>query len=249
MLRNIEEFFAENRTAALAFSGGVDSSFLFYAAKKAGADLKAYYVKTSFQPAFELEDAKKVAEELGGSLTILTADVLSDPKVRENSPKRCYFCKKRIFSEIIRAAAADGYHCIIDGTNFDDDADDRPGMAALTEMGVRSPLRECGYGKQEIREQLRQAGLFTWNKPSYACLATRIQTNEIITPEKLQITEKAESFLFGLGFSDFRVRLSQGTAKIQVREKQMQLVLEHRELIRKELEQYYGSVVLDLKAR
>ena len=138
---------------------------------------------------------------------------------------------------------------LIDGTNASDDAADRPGMAALRELSVRSPLRECGITKDEVRALSREAGLFTWNKPAYACLATRIPTGETITPEKLQKTERAEAFLESLGFRDFRVRLMDGSAKLQLREEQFPLLLEKRKTINDKLKTDYRSVVLDLEVR
>ena len=117
---------------------------------------------------------------------MLRADVLSDPVVVSNPSDRCYYCKKVIFNMIMEAAAKDGYTVLLDGTNASDDAGDRPGMKALRELQVKSPLRECGLVKSEIRRLSKEAGLFTWDKPSYACLATRIPTGCTITAEKLQ---------------------------------------------------------------
>ena len=185
----LERFFAENPCAAVAFSGGADSAYLLYAAVKAGANVKAYYVKTAFQPQFELEDAKKLAGELGTPMQVLPLDILCDQAVTANPPDRCYHCKKRIFSAIRAAAAQDGFSVLLDGTNASDDAGDRPGIRALKELSVRSPLREAGLTKAEIRRLSKEAGLFTHDKPAYACLATRIPTGETITAEKLRRTE------------------------------------------------------------
>ena len=249
MQKNIREFFQTANKTAIALSGGVDSSFLLYAAKSAGADVKAYYVKSSFQPEFELEDAKRLAEQLDVPLRILELDVLSDPEITANPQNRCYYCKKRIFSAILQAAKEDGYDTILDGTNASDDSADRPGMTALTEMKVLSPLRDYGYTKQLIRELSNSAGLFTWNKPSYACLATRIQTGETITQEKLSAIETCENYFFKLGFKDFRIRVSDGTAKIQVPEESMIKVLKQKREIYDHLSPYFSSIVLDLKPR
>ena len=130
-----------------------------------------------------------------------------------------------------------------------DPISDRPGMEALRELSVRSPLRECGLTKSEIRELSRQAGLFTWDKPAYACLATRVPAGETITAEKLEKTEKAEDFLRSLGLRDFRVRLLKGCARIQVPEGQLELVLRNRKAILERLRQWYAGVVLDLEVR
>lgn len=245
----LERFFAENPCAAVAFSGGADSAYLLYAAVKAGANVKAYYVKTAFQPQFELEDAKKLAGELGTPMQVLPLDILCDQAVKANPPDRCYHCKKRIFSAIRAAAAQDGFSVLLDGTNASDDAGDRPGIRALKELSVRSPLREAGLTKAEIRRLSKEAGLFTHDKPAYACLATRIPTGETITAEKLRRTEWAETYLAGLGLRDFRVRAMGNTAKLQVRASDLNLVVTHREQITAELGKAYEGVLLDLEVR
>ena len=128
---NLSEFFRENPKAAVAFSGGVDSAYLLYAAKAAGADVRAYYVKSAFQPQFELEDAKRLARKLGVGMKILTADVLAAGDVAKNPPDRCYHCKKLLFKAVSEAAQGDGYSLLLDGTNASDEENDRPGMRAL----------------------------------------------------------------------------------------------------------------------
>ena len=234
----------------VGMSGGVDSSYLLYAAMKYGADVKAYYVKALFQPQFEMDDAMRLAEQLKAPVRVLRADVLSDPVVVSNPSNRCYYCKKVIFNMIMKAAAEDGYTVLLDGTNASDDAGDRPGMKALQELQVKSPLRECGLVKSEIRRLSKEGGLFTWDKPSYACLATRIPTGCEITAEKLQKTEAAENFLFSLGFSDFRVRMMpNGAARLQVLSSQLPLLMEKREEILNELKKSYPAVLLDLEVR
>lgn len=246
---NLDTFFKEHPKAALAFSGGVDSAYLLYAGLLAGCDLHAYYVRSAFQPQFELEDAKRLAKELNASMTILELDVLSYPEITENPKNRCYFCKQKIFGKILEAARNDGYDLLIDGTNASDDAGDRPGMQALKELSVRSPLRECGLTKEEIRRRSKIAGLFTWDKPAYACLATRIPAKTAITQEKLSATEQAESYLASLGFTDFRVRLSGNDAKIQVTEAQLEKLLLYRKEILSGLKPYYNSITVDLEVR
>ena len=245
----LEHFFENNNAVAIAFSGGVDSAFLLAMAVRCGARVKAYYVKTAFQPQFELDDACRLAEELGADMEILPVDILCHGIIAANPADRCYHCKKVIFETIIQASERDGFTVLLDGTNASDDAADRPGMRALRELSVRSPLRECGLHKDEIRRLSKEAGLFTWDKPAYACLATRIPTGEGITMQKLERTEKAESYLTSLGFRDFRVRSEKDTAKLQVTEKDLPDVLEHREEIINELKQHYKAVLLDLEVR
>ena len=245
----LEQFFHQVPRAALAFSGGTDSAFLPWAAGHYGCEVRAYYLKTAFQPAFELEDARRLAQELHVPMTVIELDVLAVEKAAENGPRRCYYCKKALFSRLRQAAAADGYGVLLDGTNASDDAGDRPGMVALRELEVRSPLRECGITKAEVRRLSRAAGLFTWDKPAYACLATRIPMGTPLTAEMLARVEKAESTLAGLGFVDFRVRVADGTARLQVTEAQLPLVLAKREEILQALAPEFAAVTLDLAPR
>ena len=245
----LRDFFAEHPRAALAFSGGVDSAYLLYAALAYGADVRPYFVDSAFQPRFELADARRLCGELGAELRVLPVDILAEPRVAANPPDRCYHCKRAIFSAVAAAAARDGYPLLLDGTNASDPEGDRPGMRALRELAVRSPLRECGLSKGEVRRRSRAAGLFTWDKPAYACLATRVPAGEPITAEALARTEWAEGFLSSLGFTDFRVRLLGGCARVQVAAGQLPLALERREEIISELKRYYGGVLLDLEAR
>lgn len=245
----LTRFWKENPKAAIAFSGGVDSAYLLCSALRSGAEVKAYYAKTAFQPAFELEDAKKLANQLGAEMEILSMDILSVPNVAENPDNRCYYCKKALFTAICSAARRDGFTLILDGTNASDEVSDRPGMQALTELSVRSPLRECGLTKKEIRRLSKEAGLFTHDKPAYACLATRIPTGDTITPEKLSRTEDAETYLHSLGLRDFRVRTLGDTARLQVTKADLEIVLKYRESILSHLKKLYSGVTLDLEVR
>lgn len=245
----LSDFFAQNPKVAIAFSGGVDSAYLLYAALQLGAEVQAYYVKSVFQPQFELEDARRLSEKLQIDLTVIEVDVLASGMIKSNPTDRCYYCKKILFEAIARAAWADGFSILLDGTNASDEEGDRPGMRAMRELSVLSPLRLCGLTKEEIRHRSREAGLFTWNKPAYACLATRIPSGEEITEEKLADTEAAEACLSALGFRDFRVRRMGNLAKLQFPENQIVRAVESRERIVQELKKYYVGVVLDLEPR
>ena len=216
---NIKEFFEKYPNVAIALSGGVDSVFLVYMAKKYAKSVKAYFVKSVFQPEFEKKDAEKICRQLGVDLKILNVDVLSNKLVTDNPVNRCYYCKQGVFETILEAAKNDGMTVILDGTNASDDADDRPGMKALQEMKVLSPLRMCGYVKSEIDE------------------------------EKIKQVETAETFLFDLGFSDFRVRWMENKAKIQIPESQLQALMEKREIVLEELSKIFDEVLLDLRTR
>ncbi len=245
----LSAFFTQHPRVALAFSGGVDSAYLLYAALQSGARVCAYYVKSPFQPQFELDDAQRLAAQLQAEMKVLALDVLAVAEVAANPDDRCYYCKKAIFTAISQAAAADGYTVLLDGTNASDDEGDRPGIRALRELRVLSPLRLCGLSKSEIRSLSRAAGLFTWNKPAYACLATRIPSGEPITHEKLQHTEAAEELLFSLGLRDFRVRMLGTAARLQLPTSQLDVLLRHKERIVKELKKHYTAVLLDLEGR
>lgn len=245
----LEQFFKQVPKAAVAFSGGTDSAFLLWLAREYGCDVHAYYVKTVFQPSFELEDALRVTGELGIPLSVVEKDVLSVPGAAANGEDRCYHCKRALFTGLWEAVREDGYEVLLDGTNASDDAGDRPGMRALKELNVRSPLRECGITKKEVRERSREAGLFTWEKPAYACLATRIPTGTRITCESLLKVERVEQALFRLGFYDFRVRMYGEGARIQMREEQMPLLMEKRREVTEQLKEFFPAVLLDLEPR
>ena len=245
----LEQFFQENPRCALGFSGGVDSAYLLYAGVKAGADIRPYFIKTAFQPAFELADARKLAAGLGAEVTVLELDALADPRVAANPADRCYFCKQNLFRTLKERAIADGYPVLLDGTNASDEAGDRPGMRALAELSVRSPLRECGLTKAEIRARSREAGLFTWDKPAYACLATRVPAGETITADLLARVEGAEDALFRLGYTDFRVRVFHSAARLQLPRGQMERAVREAESIQAALKPYFTPILLDLEGR
>lgn len=241
------EFFTQHPRAALAFSGGVDSSYLLWAALDAGAEIRPYFVKTPFQPQFELEDAKRLCRELGVSLTVLPMELPA--AVLKNSKDRCYQCKHALFGRLWEQVQTDGFSLLLDGTNASDDPADRPGMRALGELSVLSPLRLCGVTKAQVREQSKKAGLFTWDKPAYACLATRFPTGMQITEQGLLKIEQAEDLLFHLGFTDFRVRFYGEAARIQIPVDQMDRLIARREEILSALAPRFQGVCLDLEGR
>lgn len=247
--RALLDFFRMHPKAALAFSGGTDSAYLLYEAVKSRADIRPYFIKSPFQPQFELEDAQRLCVLCGVHLKIIEADTLSDVRIAENTEQRCYYCKKLLFSLLTQRAEEDGYTFVIDGTNASDRASDRPGMKALEELGIRSPLRECGITKTDVRTLSKKARLFTWNKSSYACLATRIPCGTPIREEKLRLIEKSENALARLGFTDFRIRLEGNAARIEVPARYMKKVVQKRDTIRTLLADDFSSVVLDLKER
>jgi len=246
----LNEFFKQNPRFAVAFSGGVDSSYLLCAADAAGCDVHAYFIKSEFQPQFELEEAISFAKSLDVPLTVETMSILNEHDVICNSSGRCFHCKSRILERLRMLMLEDGFTVLCDGTNADDDESDRPGMKALKEQGVISPLRDCGLGKKEIRLLSKKAGLLTFDKPAYACLATRIPIGTVITKDLLERVERAEGSLFDMGFSDFRVRLMPpDTAMVQMHKDQWEKAAKQRIEIVKALESDFVSILLDMEAR
>lgn len=247
--KRLQEFFQKYTKAALGFSGGVDSAYLLWAGLAAGAQIRPYFMKTPFQPDFELKDAQKLTQELGVELTVLRLDILEEEAVAANPQNRCYYCKRALFGALKEQAWKDGYTLLLDGTNASDDGDDRPGMKAAAELEVRSPLKECGLTKEEIRQLSSQAGLFTWNKPAYACLATRIPSGRKITGELLEKIEQSEWAFMQMGFVDFRIRLYGEAARLQLPPGQMADAVERRTEIRERLRPWFQEVFLDLQER
>lgn len=244
----LEEFFARHPRTALGLSGGTDSSYLLYAGLACGAEVRPYYIKTQFQPEFELEDARRMCSQLGAELCIIEADILSVPCVAENPEDRCFHCKRALFTLLRERAASDGYAEVIDGTNASDDPGDRPGTRALRELGVLSPLRDCGITKAELRRLSRAAGLFTADKPSYACLATRIPAGCGIDAGTLKDLERAEAALMAMGYTDLRVRLEDGGARLELPENMLERAVKERGRLR-EILGGFGRVTLDLRGR
>lgn len=174
-----------NERYGLAFSGGCDSSFLLAAMRRAGLDVKAYMVMTAFQAPFELDDARRVVEETGAEFELMRADILAQPEVCANPSDRCYLCKRFIFGQVLAAMERDGRRVLLDGTNASDDPANRPGFRALAELGVRSPLREAGFTKNDVRAASRAIGLSTADKPNFSCFATKVTQGRPLTRESL----------------------------------------------------------------
>ena len=189
---SLDEFSESHPKVALAFSGGCDSSYLLSALIDRSVQVKAYLVNTAFQYPFELEDAVRVVAALAADFEVIEADVLSNGTVCGNPPDRCYFCKRFIFGNIQEKMALDGFDVLVDGTNASDDPAHRPGFRALAELGVLSPLRLAGLTKEDVRAASKARGLFTWEKPRFSCLATKIETGTPITAERLAAVFESE---------------------------------------------------------
>ncbi len=213
---NLKELIGSYNKAAVAFSGGVDSSFLSKVCfDMLGKNTAAITIASSMNPESKIREAEEIAGSIGIQHYIIKEDSI-DEEVSLNPPERCYYCKKIEFSLVKRKAMELGIETVLDGSNFDDVSDYRPGLRALRETGVKSPLKETGLTKLEIRELSKTLGLRTWNKPAYACLASRIPYGERITRNKLERIEKAEDYLKKLGFIQFRVRSHGDTARIEI---------------------------------
>ena len=211
---------------AVAFSGGVDSTFLLAAAKEAlGEKVIAVTLLSGFVPENEVQEATLFATALGVRHEFIQVDELSIPGVASNPPDRCYLCKKALFTKIKVLAEKMEIQQVVDGSNLDDEGDYRPGMQALAELGIKSPLRIAQLTKEEIRSLSQMLNLPTWNKPSFACLTSRIPYGEAITKEKLAMIEKAELFLMAQGLKQMRVRCHDKLARVEVPEEDIPLLL------------------------
>ena len=218
-LARLRELLREMDGAAVAFSAGVDSTFLLRVAhEELGGRVVAVTVRSPLIPCLELEDAAAFCRQEDIRHAFIDFDALSVPAVAANPPDRCYHCKREIFGRIVAFAKANGCAAVAEGSNTDDDGDYRPGQRAIRELGIRSPLREAGLPKEEIRALSHEMGLPTWNKPSFACLASRIPYGEPLTAEALERVERAERWLHDaeLGLAQLRVRAHGNLARIEV---------------------------------
>ena len=216
-LNNLEEYIRGLGSLAVGFSGGVDSSFLLAVAHEVlGEKVIAVTGADASVPERELKEAEKFCSDRGIKHIICRVDPLSEDGYRHNGPDRCYFCKHGIFTEVKKIADENGISYMAEGSNMDDLGDYRPGLKAVAELAVKSPLREAGLTKQEIRLISKAMGLPTWSKPAYACLASRFVYGEEITEEKLHMIDQAEQFLIEHGFFEERVRLHGNIARIEV---------------------------------
>lgn len=212
---------------AVAFSGGVDSTFLLAAVKKALAEkVLALTVDSAFVPRSEIALAKEMAEKIGVEHVVLQADVLGDAAITENTRERCYHCKRYLFERIVREARARGFSSLVHAVNRDDLGDFRPGLKAAGELGFLAPLADAGMTKADIRQVSKEWGLDTWDKPSQSCLAARIPYGTKITGQLLARIETAEDFLHGMGLEQVRVRCHGNLARIEVPEKDIAVVMD-----------------------
>ncbi|MBR6384217.1 MAG: ATP-dependent sacrificial sulfur transferase LarE [Lachnospiraceae bacterium] len=204
-------------SVAVAFSSGVDSTFLLYAAKEALGDKAiAVSAKSCSFPERELNEAKAFCEAHKIRHIIFESEELDIEGFSQNPVNRCYICKHELFEKIIKIAEKDGINAILEGSNLDDNGDYRPGLQAVAELGIKSPLRSIGFTKEDIRALSKYLGLPTWDKQSFACLSSRFVYGETISKEKLSMVDKAEQLLLDLGFRQVRVRIHGTMARIEV---------------------------------
>jgi uncharacterized protein len=247
-LERLRHIIRDMGEAAVAYSGGADSTLVLRIARdELGEKAAAIICSTGLMAQREVEEAVAAARGLGAEVRVVEADLLARPDIARNPPDRCYLCKRAIIESIGEAASGMGLRIIADGTHCGDEDGDRPGMRALREHGVRSPLAEAGMDKADVREVSRALGLSTMSRPSSPCLATRIPFGEAITRERLRQVDEAERLLRQLGYGQVRVRHHGPIARVEVEERFLSRALEDREIIISGLRELgFTYVVLDL---
>ncbi|MDY3818383.1 MAG: ATP-dependent sacrificial sulfur transferase LarE [Lachnospiraceae bacterium] len=247
----LEKLLESYKRVAVAFSSGVDSTYLLKMAQKVlGENVIAVTASSCSFPKRELEEAKTFCRENGIRHIVVESEELDIDGFRQNPKNRCYLCKHELFEKILSIAKENGIETVVEASNTDDDGDYRPGLVAVKELGIESPLRHVGLSKKEIREYSKELGLPTWNKQSFACLSSRFVYGETISEEKLAMVDQAEQLLLDMGFHQLRVRIHDKLARIEVQPSEFEKIMqeENRTKIFHKLKQYgFTYVTLDLQ--
>lgn len=249
--KDLRDMIRDLKKTAIAFSGGADSAYLLYEAVKSlgKENVIAITACSAAFPDNEKDEAENICKKTGVKHILFDADLMSVKEFRENSKDRCYYCKKALFKKIIETAKKNDIRIVCDGSNADDEGDYRPGLKALAELDIESPLKKAGLSKTEIRQLSKEAGLSTWNKPSLACLASRIPYGEEIDVKKLKMAGAAEKLLHDMGFVQVRVRIHGDIARIETEVNDIKRITEDkvRKAISSEFKQLgFAYISLDL---
>ena len=251
-IEKLKEIFESMGKVLVAFSGGVDSTLLLRVAQDTlGVEnVLAVTALSPLYPERELAGVKELIQTLGARHRLIQSNELEIPGFSKNPSNRCYYCKNKLFRELVEIAKEEAISFVVEGSTLDDDKDHRPGRMAIQELGIRSPLKEALFTKIEVRELSQELGLPTWDKPSFACLASRFPYGEEITEEGLKMVDEAEDFLFGLGFKQVRVRHYGNLARIEILKEEMARLMEGplREKVVSQLKKMgYLYITLDLQ--
>lgn len=250
--KKLKEIFQSMEKVLVAFSGGVDSTLLLKMARDTlgSENVLAITARSPLYPERELKEAERIVQAMGVKHLLIESNELDIPEFSKNPPDRCYYCKRKLFEELLNIAKKEGISFVVEGSTLDDDQDHRPGKTAIQQLGIRSPLKEALFTKAEVRELSKRLDLITWDKPSFACLASRFPYGEEITEDGLRMVGEAEDFLIELGFKQVRVRHYGDLARIEIYPEEMGRLMDgvlREEVVERLKAIGYKFVTLDLQ--